>query len=75
MLAYAPRPDPKQLRPATLGLIVLGHIGLLALVMTAKSPCLHMPSRVAATSTRLMSESEPTMEPTNRGNKPRLTRD
>ncbi len=37
MLAYAPRPDPKQLRPATLGLIVLGHIGLLALVVTAKS--------------------------------------
>lgn len=37
MLAYAPRPDRKQLRPATLGLIVLGHAGLLALVMTAKS--------------------------------------
>ena len=37
MLAYAPRPDRKQLRPATLGLIILGHAGLLALVMTAKS--------------------------------------
>ena len=37
MLAYAPRPDRKQLRPATLGLIVLGHAGLLGLVMTAKS--------------------------------------
>ena len=37
MLAYAPRPDRKQLRPATLGLIILGHVGLLALVMTAKS--------------------------------------
>lgn len=37
MLAYAPRPDTKKLRPATLGLIVLGHAGLLALVMTAKS--------------------------------------
>ncbi len=37
MLAYAPRPDQKKLRPATLGLIVLGHAGLLALVMTAKS--------------------------------------
>ena len=37
MLAYAPRPDHKKLRPATLGLIVLGHAGLLALVMTAKS--------------------------------------
>lgn len=37
MLAYAPRRDRKQLRPATLGLIILGHAGLLALVMTAKS--------------------------------------
>ena len=37
MLAYAPRPDQKKLRPATLALIVLGHAGLLALVMTAKS--------------------------------------
>ena len=37
MLAYAPRPDAKKLRPATLGLIILGHAGLLALVMTAKS--------------------------------------
>lgn len=37
MLAYAPRPDQKKLRPATLGLIVLGHAGLLALVMTARS--------------------------------------
>ncbi len=37
MLAYAPRADQKALRPATLGLIVLGHVGLLALVMTAKS--------------------------------------
>ncbi len=36
MLAYAPRPDQRKLRPATLGLIVLGHAGLLALVMTAK---------------------------------------
>lgn len=37
MLGYAPRPDHKKLRPAALGLIVLGHAGLLALVMTAKS--------------------------------------
>lgn len=37
MLAYAPRPDQKKLRPAALGLIILGHAGLLALVMTAKS--------------------------------------
>jgi len=37
MLSYAPRPDHQKLRPATLGLIVLGHAGLLALVMTAKS--------------------------------------
>ena len=37
MLAYAPRPDTKRLRPATLGLIVFGHAGLLFLVMTAKS--------------------------------------
>ena len=37
MLAYAPRPDHKTLRPATLGLIVLGHAGLLALVLTARS--------------------------------------
>lgn len=37
MLAYAPRPDRKKLRPATLGLIVLGHAGILALVMTARS--------------------------------------
>ena len=37
MLAYAPRPDTQRLRPATLGLIVLGHAGLLALVMTANS--------------------------------------
>ena len=37
MLAYAPRPDQKKLRRATLGLIVLGHAGLLALVMTARS--------------------------------------
>ena len=37
MLAYAPRPDTKRLRPATLCLIVFGHAGLLFLVMTAKS--------------------------------------
>ncbi len=37
MLAYAPRPDHKKLRPATLGLIILGHAGLLAVAMTAKS--------------------------------------
>lgn len=37
MLAYAPRPDATRLRPATLGLIILGHAGLLALVMTARS--------------------------------------
>lgn len=37
MLAYAPRPETKRLNPATLGLIVLGHAGLLALVMTARS--------------------------------------
>ncbi len=37
MLAYAPRRDSKRLRPATLALIVLGHMGLLALVMTARS--------------------------------------
>lgn len=37
MLAYAPRRDAKRIRPATLGLIILGHVGLLALVMTAKS--------------------------------------
>lgn len=37
MLAYAPRRDTKRLRPATLGLIVFGHAGLLFLVMTAKS--------------------------------------
>ena len=37
MLAYAPRPEAKRLRPATLGLIVLGHAGLLALVISARS--------------------------------------
>ena len=37
MLAYAPHPDQRKLRPATLGLIVLGHAGMLALVMTARS--------------------------------------
>ena len=37
MLGYAPRSAQKKLRPATLGLIVLGHAGLLALVMTARS--------------------------------------
>lgn len=37
MLAYAPRQNTVRLRPATLGLIVVGHVGLLALVMTAKS--------------------------------------
>lgn len=37
MLAYAPRQNAQRIRPATLGLIVLGHAGLLALVMTAKS--------------------------------------
>lgn len=37
MLAYALRPDRKKLRPATLGLIVLGHAGLLALAMTGRS--------------------------------------
>lgn len=36
MLAYAPRPDARKLRPATLGLIVLGHAALLAAVMSAK---------------------------------------
>ena len=37
MLAYAPCPDTRKLRPATLGLIIIGHAGLLALVMTARS--------------------------------------
>lgn len=37
MLAYAPRQNAMPLRPATLGLIVLGHVGMLALVMTANS--------------------------------------
>ena len=37
MLAYAPRPETRKLRPATLGLIVIGHAGMLALVMTARS--------------------------------------
>ena len=37
MLAYAPRPETRRLRPATLGLIVAGHAGLLFLVMTARS--------------------------------------
>ena len=37
MLAYVPRPETRKLRPATLGLIVLGHAGLLGLVMTARS--------------------------------------
>ena len=35
MLGYAPCPDHKRLRPATLGFIILGYAGLLALVMTA----------------------------------------
>ncbi|MEO5578255.1 MAG: energy transducer TonB [Sphingomicrobium sp.] len=37
MLAYAPRPESRKLRPATLGLIILGHAGMLVLVMTARS--------------------------------------
>ena len=37
MLAYAPRQNAMRLRPATLGLIVVGHVGLLALVLTANS--------------------------------------
>lgn len=37
MLGYAPRPDQKRLRPATLMLIIAGHALALALVMTAKS--------------------------------------
>jgi protein TonB len=43
MLAYAPRPDQKQLRPATLGLIVLGHAGMLALVLAANSDVIFKP--------------------------------
>ena len=43
MLAYAPRNDRKRLRPATLGLIILGHAGLLGLVMTAKSGIIPTP--------------------------------
>lgn len=43
MLAYAPRPDQKKLRPATLGLIILGHVGLLVVVMTAKSGLIPKP--------------------------------
>lgn len=37
MLAYAPRRDSNRLRPTTLGMIILGHAGMLALVMTARS--------------------------------------
>lgn len=37
MLAYAPRQNAMRLRPATLGLIIVGHVGLLALVLTANS--------------------------------------
>ena len=37
MLAYAPRQNAMRLRPATLGLIIVGHAGLLALVLTANS--------------------------------------
>lgn len=44
MLAYAPRADQKKLRPATLGLIILGHAGLLAVVMTAKSVIMPTPA-------------------------------
>lgn len=32
---------PERLRPATLGLIIFGHVGLLALVMSAKSGTVH----------------------------------
>lgn len=37
MLAYAPRQNAMRPRPATLGLIIVGHVGLLALVLTANS--------------------------------------
>ena len=36
MLAYAPRPDRRRIRPATLALIIAGHAALLGLVMTSK---------------------------------------
>ena len=65
MLAYAPRPDAKRLRPATLGLIVLGHAGLLALLITARSGTVpHDP--YDPTEVTLLPEQKPPPPPPNR---------
>ncbi|MEO8142394.1 MAG: energy transducer TonB [Sphingomicrobium sp.] len=61
MLAYAPRPDQKKLRPATLGLIILGHAGLLAVVMTAKSTI--MPSPTSPPDIFFIPEATPPVDP------------
>ncbi|MES2903552.1 MAG: energy transducer TonB [Pseudomonadota bacterium] len=58
MLAYAPRPDRKQLHPATLGLIILGHAGLLGVVMTAKSGII-LTDPFATTEVTLIEEIKP----------------
>lgn len=61
MLAYAPRRNGPHLRPATLGLIILGHAGLLAVVMTAKSGLL--PKTNERTDIIFVPESKPPPEP------------
>lgn len=62
MLAYAPRPDRKKLRPATLGLIILGHAAILALVMTGRSGLVPQ-NPFTKTTVTLISEPKPPPPP------------
>lgn len=62
MLAYAPRQNEMRLRPATLGLIVAGHAGALALVLTAR-PDLIPTTPFTTTEVTLIEEPKPTPPP------------
>ena len=62
MLAYAPRQNEMRLRPATLGLILAGHAGALALVLTAR-PGLIPTAPFTTTEVTLIDEPRPTPPP------------
>ena len=62
MLAYAPRQNGMRLRPATLGLIVAGHAGALALLLTAR-PELIPTTPFTSTEVTLIDEPKPAPPP------------
>lgn len=62
MLAYAPRQNAMGLRPATLGLIVAGHAGALALLLTAR-PDLIPTTPFTTTEVILIEEAKPVPPP------------